>query len=151
MSRAESGDSSIARSFVAREATLKEELVHFSKLLHAKRQEVTTLEARVLSLRVQVFELEEADEESKAKIRGLDRRSTNLEVQLDREKAEFRQQDQRFKEAEADLTGAVLDAYDEEFKDAVAQVACVHPEVDTTPFSASNLVDNGKIVPRVLP
>ena len=44
-----------------------------------------------------------------------------------------------------------MDAYDEGFKDVVAQVACVHPEVDTTPFSASNLVDNGKIVPRVFP
>jgi len=121
LSRAESGDSSIARSFAARE-----ELVHFSKLLHAKRQEVTTLEARVLSLQVQVFELEEADEESKAKITGLERRSANLEVQLDRAKAEFRQQAKRFEEAEADLTGDVLDAYDEGFKDALAQVACVH-------------------------
>jgi len=80
LSRAESRDSSKARLFGAREATLREELVHFSKLLHANRQEVTTLEARVLSLRVQVFELEEVEEESKAKITGLERRSTNLEV-----------------------------------------------------------------------
>ena len=36
LSRAESGDSSLAHSFVAREATLREELVHLSKLLHAK-------------------------------------------------------------------------------------------------------------------
>jgi len=109
------------------------------------------LEARVLSLRVRVFELEEAEEESKAKITGLERRSTNLEVQLDRAKAEFRQQAKRFEEAEADLTGDVQDVYDEGFKDALAQVACVHPEVDTTPFSTSNLVDNGKIVTRVFP
>jgi len=66
LSRAESGDSSLARSFAAREATLREELGHLSKVLHAKRQEVTMLEARVLSLRVRVFELEEADEECKA-------------------------------------------------------------------------------------
>jgi len=125
LSRAESGDSSIAPSFSAREATLREELVHFSKVLHAKRQEVTTLEARVLSLRVQVFELEEVDEESKAKITGLEQRSTNLEVQLDRAKGEFREQAKRFEEA--DLTGDILDAYDEGFKDALAQVACVHP------------------------
>jgi len=109
------------------------------------------LEARVLSLRDRVFELEEAEEESKAKITGLERRSTNLEVQLDRAKAEFRQQAKRFEEAEADLTGDVQDVYDEGFKDALAQVACVHPEVDTTPFSTSNLVDNGKIVTRVFP
>jgi len=151
LSRVESGDSSIACSFVAREATLREELVHFSKLLHTKRQEVTTLKARVLSLRVQVFELEEAEEESKAKIMGLERRSANLEVQLDRAKAEFREEAKRFEEAEADLTRDVMDAYNEGFKDALAQVACVHPKVDTTPFSVSNLFDNGKIVPRVLP
>jgi len=126
-------------------------LVHLSKLLHAKPQEITTLEARVLSLRVQVFELEEADEDSKAKITGLEQRSTSLEAQLDRAKAEFRQQAKRFEEVEADLTGDVLDAYDEGFKDALTQVACVHPGMDTTPFSASNLVENGKIVPRVLP
>ena len=87
---------------------------------------------------------------SKAKITELERRSSNLEVQLDRAKAEFRQQAKRFEEAEADLTGDILDAYDEGFKDALAQIACVHPEVDTTPFFASNMVDNGKIVSRVL-
>ena len=59
------------------------------------------------------------------------------------------QQARRFEEAEADLTGDVLDAYEEGFKDNLAQVACVHPGMDTTPFSTSNLVDNGKIVPRV--
>jgi len=144
-------DSSTARSFAAREATLREELVHFSKLLHTKRQEVTTLEARLLSLRVQVFKLEEVEEESKGKIAGLERRSADLEVQLDQAKAEFCQQAKAFEEAEADLTGDVLDAYDEGFKDALAQIACVHPEMDTTPFSASNLVDNGEIVPRVFP
>jgi len=150
-SRAESGDSSTARSFAAREATLREELVHFSKLLHTKPQEVTTLKARVLSLQVQIFELEEAEEVSKSKITGLERRSANLEAQLDRAKVEFRQQAKRFEEAEADLTRDVLDAYDEGFKDALAQVTCVHPEMDTAPFFASNLVDNGRIVPRVFP
>jgi len=80
LSRAESGDSSLARSFAAREATLREEMVHLSKLLHAKCKEVTTLKPRVLSLRVRVFEVEEADEESKAKITGLEQRSTSLEA-----------------------------------------------------------------------
>jgi len=120
LSKVESGGSSLARSFATREATLREEFVHFSKLLHAKRQEVTTLEARVLSLRVQVFKLEKAEEESKTKIVGLEQRSTSLEAQLDRVKAEFHQQAKRFEEAETDLTGDVLDAYDWGFKDALA-------------------------------
>jgi len=151
LSRAESGDSSLARSFVARETTLREELVHLSKLLHAKRQEVTVLEVRVLSLRVRVFEVEEAEEESKSKIIGLEQRSTNFEVHLGRAKAEFHQQAKRFEEVEAELTEDILDAYDERFRDTLAQVACVHPRVDITPFTTSNLVENGKIFPRVLP
>jgi len=151
LSRAESGDSSIARLFAAREATLREELVHLSKLLHAKRQEVSVLEARVLALRVRVFELEEADEESKAKIVGLEQRSVCREALLGRAEVELHQQAKRFEEAEADLTRDVLDAYDEGFRDDLAQVACVHPKVDITPFTTSNLVENGKIVPRVLP
>jgi len=64
-------------------------LIHLSKLLHAKRQEVTALEARVLSLRVRVFELEEADEESKAKITGLEKRSTSFEAQLGERRLNF--------------------------------------------------------------
>jgi len=112
-SRAESGDSSLARSFAAREATLREELVHLSKLLHAKRQEVTVLEARVHPLWVRVFELEEADEESKSKIMGLEQRSISCEAQRGRPEAELHQQAKRFEEAEAELTGDVLNAYDE--------------------------------------
>jgi len=80
LSRAESGDSSLAHSFAACEATLREEVVHLSKLLHAKRQEVTALEARVMSLRVRVFELEEVNEESKSKIMGLEQTSISREA-----------------------------------------------------------------------
>jgi len=113
LSWAKSGDSLLARSFAAREATLREELVHLLKLLHAKRQEVSMLEARVLSLRVRVFELEEADEESKAKIAGLEQRSVRREAQLGRVEAELHQQAKRFEEAEAELTRDVFDVYDE--------------------------------------
>jgi len=92
LSRAESGNSLLARSFAVCEATLREELVHFSKLLHAKCREVTELEARVLSLRIRVCELEEADEESKSKIMGLEQRSISREVQLGRAEAKLHQQ-----------------------------------------------------------
>jgi len=105
LSRAESENSSLARSFAARKATLRKELVHFSKLLHAKRQDVTALEARVLSLRVRIFELEEADEESRSKIMGLEQRSVSREAQLGRAEAELHQQAKMFEEAEAELTG----------------------------------------------
>ena len=65
--------------------------------------------------------------------------------------AELHQQAKRFEEAEAELTGDVLDAYVEGFIDALAQVACTHPRMDITPFTVSNHVENGQIVPRVLP
>ena len=83
LTKVESRENSLmARSFVAREATLREELVHLSKLFHAKRREVTELEAKVLSLRIRVFELEEADEVSQSKITELERRSISREAQL---------------------------------------------------------------------
>jgi len=151
LSRAESRDSSLARSFAAREATLREEVVHLSKLLHAKRQEVTILEARVLSQRVRVLKLEEPDEESKSKIMGLEQRSVSREVQLGRAEAELHQPAKRFEEAEGELIGYVLNDYDEGFRDSLAQVVCVHSRMDITPFTVSNLVENGQIVPRVLP
>ena len=152
LSRAESGETStLTRSFAAREGAPREEVVHLSKLLHAKCQEVTSLEARVLPLRIRIFELEEADEESKSKIMGLEQRSISREAQLGRAEAELHQQAKRFEEAEAELTGDVVDAYDEGFRDAFAQVACAHPGMDITPFTVSNRVENGRIVPRVLP
>ena len=58
--------------------------------------------------------------------------------------AELLQQTKRFEEVEAELTGDVLDAYDTRFGDALAQVACAHPGMDTTPFTTSNRVVNGK-------
>ena len=124
---------------------------NLSKQLHVKCREVTELEARVLSLRIRVFELEEADEVSQSKITELERRSISREVQLVQAEAELHQQAKRLKEAKAELTGDVLDAYDAGFEDALAQVACAHPGMDITPFTVSNRVENGQIVPRVLP
>jgi len=139
----------LARSFAAREATLREELVHLSKLLHAKLREVIELEARVLSLRIRVFELEEADEACQSKTTELERRSISREGQLGRVEAELHQQAKRFEEAEAEQTGDVLDAYDKGFRDVLTQVACAHSGMDITPFAVSNCVGNRKIVPRV--
>ena len=88
---------------------------------------------------------------SKSKIAGLERRSFNREVQLGQVETELLQQAKRFEETEAELTRDVVNAYDAGFEDALAQVVCVHPEMDTTPFTISNRVANGQIVPRVLP
>jgi len=82
---------------------------------------------------------------------GLEKISINREVQLGRVEAELLQQAKRFEEAEAVLTGDVVDAYDVGFKDALAQVAYVHPEMDASPFAVSSRVVNGHIVPRILP
>jgi len=134
----------LARSFAARDTALKQELAclrrsekDLSKQLHAKCKEVVELKARILPLRIQVFELKEAAEASKAKMAGLEKRSINREVQLG--------------EVEAELIGDVVDAYDVGFEDALAQVAYVHPEMDASPFAVSNRVVNGQIVPRILP
>ena len=65
--------------------------------------------------------------------------------------AELLQKAKRFEEAEPELTEDAIDAYDAGFEDALAQVACVHPEMGASPFVVSNPVVNGQIVPRILP
>jgi len=80
---------SLLASFAAREAALEQELAclrhsekDLSKQLRTKCREVFGLEARILPLRIRVFELEEAAEVSKSKIAGLERRSINREMQV---------------------------------------------------------------------
>ena len=72
-------------------------------------------------------------------------------MQLGQAEAKLHQQAKRFEEAETELTGDVLDAYDAGFGDALAQVACTHPGIDITPFTVSNCVENVQIIPKVLP
>jgi len=70
---------------------------------------------------------------------------------LGRVEVELLQQAEKFKKAEAELTEDVIDAYVAGFEDALAQVACAHPEMDAFPFATSNRVVDGQIVPRAPP
>ena len=47
---------------------------------------------------------------------------------------ELAQQAELFKKTEAELIEDVTDAYGAGFEDALAQVACVHPEMDISPI-----------------
>jgi len=61
---------------------------------------------------------------------------------------ELAQQAEAFKKTEAELIEDAANAYATGFEDALAQVACVHPEMDTSPFATSNWVVDGQLVPR---
>ena len=121
------------------------------KSLFDKGQDYTDLELRVLPLRTRVVELEEEAEATKAKMTKLEERATNQEVQLGRVEAELTEQVEAFKKTEAELIEDVVGAYVVGFEDALAQVACVHPKMDTSPFATSNRVVDGQVVPRVPP
>ena len=97
------------------------------------------------------MELEKEVEVAKAKIAKLEERATNQKVQLGHVEAEFTKQDENFKKVEAELIEDAADAYAAGFEEALAQVACVHLEMDTSPFATSNRVVDGQIVPRVPP
>ena len=116
--------------------------------LFDKGQEVVQLEAKILPLCTRVIELEEQADETKAKIAKLEERATNQEVQLDRVEGELAQQAVTFKKTEAELIEDVVDAYAAGFEDAIAQVACVHPEMNTSPFATSNRVVDGQLTPK---
>ena len=77
----------LARAFTNCETALKQDMASLrqaerdlSKRLHDKSQEVVELEAKILPLRTQAIELEEAAEATKAKIARLEERSTNQEM-----------------------------------------------------------------------
>jgi len=61
------------------------------------------------------------------------------------------QQAENFKKTEAKLIEDAVDSYIAGFENALAQVACAHPEVDVSPFATSNDVVDGQIVPRAPP
>jgi len=119
-----------------------------AKRLHDKGQEVVQLEAKILPLRTRVVELEEGAEATKARMAKLEEKATDREVQLGRVDTELTEQAEAFKKTKAELIEDVADAYAAGFEDALAQVACVHPEMDTSPFATSNRVVDGQIVPR---
>ena len=95
-----------------------------------------------------MIELEEQAEETKAKMAKLEERATNQEVQLGRVEGELAQQAKAFKKTEAELIKDAPDAYGTRFEDALAQVGCVHLEMETSPFATSNRVVDGQLVSK---
>jgi len=75
-------------------------------------------------------------------------RASQREVLLRQVEGELAEKVESFKKVEEELTNDVVDAYDEGFQDAIAQFACVHPEVDLSPFAESKCVVDGQLVLR---
>ena len=98
-----------------------------------------------------MVELEEEAETTKVRMAKLEERATDRVVQLGRVEAERTEQAEAFKKTEAELIEDAADAYAAGFEDALAQVACVHPKMDTSPFATSNRVVDGQVVPRAPP
>ena len=118
------------------------------KALHDKGQEAVELEVKILPLRTHAVELEELVVELKGKMAKLEERATQREVLLGQVEGELVEKIESFKKTEEELTNDAPNAYSEGFQDAIAQFACVHPEVDLTPFGESKCVVDGKLVPR---
>jgi len=119
------------------------------KLLFKKGQEALQLEAKILPLRNKVIDLEEQAKGEQAKMAKLEERATQQEVQLGHVEGELAQKIELFKKTEAELTEDVADAYGAGFEDALAQVFCVHPKMDISPFAVTMRVVDGKLVPRI--
>jgi len=95
-----------------------------------------------------VVDLEEKVEGMQTQMAKLDERATQHEVQLGQVEVELGEKVEFFKKTEEELNNDVVDAYGEGFQDAMAQFACVHPEVGLSPFSESKCVVDGQLVLR---
>jgi len=98
-----------------------------------------------------VVELEEQAEATKAKMAKLEERTVSREVQLGRLEKEHAEKTEHFQKDEAKLLEDAADGYGGGFEDALAQIACVHPEWDLTPLSTLKRVVDGQLVPIARP
>jgi len=103
---------------------------------------------KVVPLCTQVVGLQEEAEANKAKMARLEKRATDWEVQLGKVEVELVAQTEALEKAKAELTSQIevfgkaktelindaADACAAGFEDALAQVACKHPEMDVAPF-----------------
>jgi len=118
------------------------------KALQDKSQEAVQLEAKILPHRTNVIELEGLVEEMKEKMARLEERATQREVLLGQVEGELAEKVESFRKIEEELTNDAAGAYSEGFQDAIAQFACVQPEVDLTPFGEAKCVVDGQLVLR---
>jgi len=78
----------------------------------------------------------------------MEERATQQEVQLGRVEGELAENIEQFSKTEAELIEDAADAYIAGFEDALAQVACVHPELDISPYVVSKRIVDGQLAPR---
>jgi len=143
------------KAFASRETAMYNELASLrqsekdaKKALFDKSHEVVQLEAKILPVRNNVVDLEEKVEEMQAKMTKQKERATQREVLLGQVEGELAEMVELFKKTKEELTNDVADAYGEGFQDAIAQFACVHPEVDLSPFTESKCIVDGQLVLR---
>ena len=153
MAKLEGEMSTQAKTFANRETAMYVELGSLrqakkdaKKALQDKSQEAVQLKAKILPLRTNMIELDELMVEMKGKMAKLEERATQREVLLRQVKGELAEKVESFKKIEEELTNDVVDAYGEGFQDAIAQFACVHPEVDLTPYDESKCVVDAQLV-----
>jgi len=139
-----------AKAFSNRETAMYQELVNLrqsekeaKRLLFGKSQEALQLELKILPLCNKVVELEEKVEGMQAQMAKLEERATQREVQLGQVEGELAEKVELFKKTEEELNNDAADAYGKGFQDAMAQFACVHPEMDLSPFAESKWVVEG--------
>ena len=118
------------------------------RLLFEKSQEALQSESKIIPLRNEVIELKEKVEEAQAKMAKLEERATQCEVQLGQLEGQLAQKVDLFQQTEEELTKVAIDAYGARFEDVMAQVACVHPKMDLSPFEVTKRVIDGQLVAK---
>jgi len=120
------------------------ELVEKTEALAKAKEELAAQIEALENIKVELVEQDKSFEETKQELS----RKTEVLVQAEKEMAV---QAEGFQKVETELIDDTADAYAVGFEDALAQVVCKHPEMDTSPFSTVNHVVEGEIVPRSLP
>jgi len=141
---------------------LRAEVVELKEEAAANKAKIANLEERSIDQEVhlgkveaelteKIEALEKTKEELTEKNETLEKTKEELIEKAEalvKAKKEMTAQAEDFEKAKAELLDDVADAYAAGFEDALAQVVCKHPEMDTSPFATANHIVNGQIVPR---
>ena len=150
-----------------------------NKRLHEAGQTYGELLAQTVPLRVEIAELKDAVETSKAKLKSIEDRCVTQEVKLgevegalnakteafdllqadfsklraetDEALAELASQAERFKKIEQELVDDAVSTFADGFTEALAQAVCANPRIDVFCCGPLNHIVDGKVVPLEIP
>ena len=130
---------------------LRAEVVELKEAAEATKAKMVSLEERSVTREVHLGKVETKLIERTETLEKIKEELTEQAENLKKTKGELTEKTEKemttqvegFEKAKTELFDDVVDAYAARFEDALTQVVCKHPEMDTSPFATANHIVDG--------